>query len=200
MPAAKRVTAPFPPRPCSAAYVSASARSAGTLTAPAGPQLFESTAAPLSNASVTLSLLPAQGGTEMPLFNGKTDESGTLAVAFAVPEGLAPDQRLIVRTESSLGRDELERPDRVLLERSRRGFDDLRSERQVERAKRVARDVGLRLHRRRGGVRNPVRVVRRTALRRPQQAGREETDREPTYDSHLTFPSSRAPRRPCPTP
>ena len=66
-------------------------------------------ASPLPDAQIELSLQPAGGGAAQTLFTGVTDRQGTADIAFTVPEGLAPQQTLIVKTKSRLGSDHVER-------------------------------------------------------------------------------------------
>ena len=66
-------------------------------------------ASPLSYARVEVLMQPASGGAAQTLFTGGTDETGTADIAFTVPEGLDPQQTLIVETKSSLGSDRVER-------------------------------------------------------------------------------------------
>ena len=66
--------------------------------------------APLPDAEIELALRPSQGGKTLVVYRGRTDAQGSAAVAFQVPEELAPDQVLEVKTSSSLGSDTLERP------------------------------------------------------------------------------------------
>ncbi|MBN2547821.1 MAG: hypothetical protein JXB15_01585 [Anaerolineales bacterium] len=66
--------------------------------------------APLPDAEIELALRPSQGGKTLLVYRGRTDAQGSAAVAFQVPEELAPDQVLEVKTSSSLGSDTLERP------------------------------------------------------------------------------------------
>jgi uncharacterized protein YfaS (alpha-2-macroglobulin family) len=66
-------------------------------------------ASPLANAQIEVALQPAGGGVAQTLFTGVTDKQGNADVAFTVPEGLVPDQTLIIKTHSSLGSDRVER-------------------------------------------------------------------------------------------
>ncbi len=66
-------------------------------------------AAPLADATVTVSLKPADGDRTAKLFTGQTDEMGTALVQFTVPEGESA-QTLIVETDSRLGSDQIQRP------------------------------------------------------------------------------------------
>jgi 5-hydroxyisourate hydrolase-like protein (transthyretin family) len=65
---------------------------------------------PVSGAEVRVSLQPATGGEELPLFAGATDKGGSLPLQFHVPDEAAGEYRLIVKTESPAGSDRLERP------------------------------------------------------------------------------------------
>ncbi len=71
--------------------------------------------APLEGAEIKVSLRPQTGGQAVSLFSGTTTRQGTAAVSFRVPEGLDPQQTLVIETRSSLGSDALERP--VTIER-----------------------------------------------------------------------------------
>ena len=67
---------------------------------------------PIADAAVYVSLQPAAGAA-IPLFSGRTDESGSLPVQFRVPGDLPPPgpgqaHRLIVETRSAAGYDHLE--------------------------------------------------------------------------------------------
>ncbi|MGC9348920.1 MAG: alpha-2-macroglobulin family protein [Anaerolineae bacterium] len=68
-------------------------------------------AAPLEDAAVKVLMKPAQGGAAQAqtVFEGRTDTSGTLDVAFKVPDGAKLNQVLIVETRSSLGTDRMEK-------------------------------------------------------------------------------------------
>ena len=65
---------------------------------------------PLENAAITAYLQPADGGKAIEVFSGTTDEYGSTDINFQVPEDAAAIQTLIVKTESSLGSDEIQRP------------------------------------------------------------------------------------------
>lgn len=67
-------------------------------------------AAPLPGASVKVLLRPADGGRAAPIYEGETGASGTLDVAFTVPDSADPDHVLMVETASSLGSDLMEKP------------------------------------------------------------------------------------------
>jgi hypothetical protein len=64
--------------------------------------------APLPDSSVEVALQPKTGGPAIPLFDGTTDEAGSVDVSFHIPEDVDPAQNLIIRTESNLGKDQLE--------------------------------------------------------------------------------------------
>jgi uncharacterized protein YfaS (alpha-2-macroglobulin family) len=66
-------------------------------------------ASPLAHAQIEVLMQPASGGAARTLFTGGADSQGTADIAFTVPEGLDPDQTLIVKTRSSLGSDRVER-------------------------------------------------------------------------------------------
>ncbi|MFQ6015910.1 MAG: MG2 domain-containing protein [Anaerolineae bacterium] len=67
------------------------------------------TAQPMAEASIAVRLAPRAGGAAITLFEGHTDELGTAQVTFTVPEGVDPEQTLIVETKSPLGHDKIER-------------------------------------------------------------------------------------------
>jgi len=60
-------------------------------------------ASPLPRSQIEVLLQPASGGEAITLFTGGADQQGTADVAFTVPEGLDPQQTLIIKTNSSLG-------------------------------------------------------------------------------------------------
>jgi hypothetical protein len=64
---------------------------------------------PVEGALVRVSLAPAQGRA-IPLFEGETDETGSLPVQFEVPEDLVGEAELIVETRSEAGQDRLAQP------------------------------------------------------------------------------------------
>lgn len=64
---------------------------------------------PIAGATVRVSLKPA-GGRAIPLFEGKTDESGSLPVSFHIPADAPEEATLVVETRSRAGRDKLEQP------------------------------------------------------------------------------------------
>jgi hypothetical protein len=72
---------------------------------------------PLAGAQVKVSL-QGEGGPAIPLFEGQTDETGSLPVRFHVPDDAPPKAHLIVETESAAGRDRVEQP--VTIEREYR--------------------------------------------------------------------------------
>jgi hypothetical protein len=63
---------------------------------------------PLPDAHVEVALQPEAGGRTVPLFEGTTDETGSVDVSFLVPDAVDPAQNLIIKTTSDLGKDELE--------------------------------------------------------------------------------------------
>ncbi len=65
---------------------------------------------PLEGAQISVSLRPQNGGKAVTLYTGQTARQGTAEVSFQVPEGLDPQQTLVIVTRSSLGSDALERP------------------------------------------------------------------------------------------
>jgi uncharacterized protein YfaS (alpha-2-macroglobulin family) len=74
---------------------------------------------PIDDARVAVSLAPSDDPLRArPLFRGRTDEAGTLPVAFHVPSNAPDDAILIVETRSPVGRDRVERP--VTIERQYR--------------------------------------------------------------------------------
>ncbi|MCX7681920.1 MAG: MG2 domain-containing protein [Anaerolineae bacterium] len=62
---------------------------------------------PIANAVVKVSLKPADGRA-IPLFEGRTDESGSLPVRFHIPADAPQEAMLVVETRSRAGRDKLE--------------------------------------------------------------------------------------------
>jgi len=62
---------------------------------------------PIAGAHVKVSLKPASGQT-VPLYEGQTDETGSLPVRFHIPADVPPEARLIVETESAAGHDRVE--------------------------------------------------------------------------------------------
>jgi 5-hydroxyisourate hydrolase-like protein (transthyretin family) len=72
---------------------------------------------PIAGAQVKLSL-QADGGSAIPLFEGQTDETGSLPVQFHMPADAPPQAQLIVETESAVGEDRVEQP--VTIERDYR--------------------------------------------------------------------------------
>jgi len=74
---------------------------------------------PISNARVKIGLASSEGsGRVTPLFEGRTDETGTLPVSFHVPADAPSEAALVVETRSNAGRDRLESP--VTIEREYR--------------------------------------------------------------------------------
>jgi hypothetical protein len=72
---------------------------------------------PIADAQVKVSL-QAEDGSAIPLFEGQTDETGSLPVQFHMPADAPPQAQLIVETESPLGKDRVEQP--VTIERDYR--------------------------------------------------------------------------------
>ena len=72
---------------------------------------------PIVGARVKVSLKPAEGRA-VSLFEGETDETGSLPVSFRVPDDVSTEATLIVETESEAGRDRVEQP--VTIEREYR--------------------------------------------------------------------------------
>jgi hypothetical protein len=72
---------------------------------------------PIAGAHVKVSLKPASGQA-IPLFEGQTDETGSLPVRFHVPADAPAEALLIVETESAVGRDRVEQP--VIIQREYR--------------------------------------------------------------------------------
>ena len=74
---------------------------------------------PISEAAVKVVLKPNAGGPARPVFEGLTDDSGSLPLVFQVPAELEEgDYQLVVETESRAGEDAIERP--VVIERAYR--------------------------------------------------------------------------------
>jgi len=73
---------------------------------------------PIAGAHVKVSLKPAAGGRAIPLFEGQTDETGSLPVTFHVPADAPDEAQLVVETRSAVGRDQVEQP--VTIEREYR--------------------------------------------------------------------------------
>ena len=72
---------------------------------------------PIAGAHVKVSLKPANGQAA-PVFEGQTDDSGSLPVQFHVPADTPADSQLVVETRSDVGRDRVEQP--VTIEREYR--------------------------------------------------------------------------------
>jgi hypothetical protein len=71
---------------------------------------------PIDDAWVTVSLAASEGRARAePLFEGRTDEAGTLPISFHVPADAPSEAKLVVETRSDAGRDRVERP--VTIER-----------------------------------------------------------------------------------
>jgi 5-hydroxyisourate hydrolase-like protein (transthyretin family) len=64
---------------------------------------------PIPGAGVKVSLKPA-GGQAITVYEGQTDETGSLPVSFHVPADASAEATLIVETESQVGRDRVEQP------------------------------------------------------------------------------------------
>ncbi|MHC4510911.1 MAG: MG2 domain-containing protein, partial [Planctomycetota bacterium] len=64
---------------------------------------------PIAGAHVKVSLEPDRGQ-PVPLFEGQTDESGSLPIGFRVPAGGPAEAQLVVETESAVGQDRVEQP------------------------------------------------------------------------------------------
>ena len=64
---------------------------------------------PIAGAHVEVSLKPA-GRAATPLFEGQTDETGSLPVTFHVPADAPAEAQLVVETKSAVGRDRIEQP------------------------------------------------------------------------------------------
>jgi 5-hydroxyisourate hydrolase-like protein (transthyretin family) len=72
---------------------------------------------PIVGAQVKVSLKPATGRA-IPLFEGQTDETGSLPVSFHVPADAPEEAQIVVETSSDVGRDKVEQP--VTIEREYR--------------------------------------------------------------------------------
>jgi 5-hydroxyisourate hydrolase-like protein (transthyretin family) len=72
---------------------------------------------PIAGAQVKVSLKPS-GGRAIPLYEGQTDETGSLPVSFHVPADAPADAKLVVETESAAGRDRVEQ--QVVIQREYR--------------------------------------------------------------------------------
>ncbi len=77
-------------------------------------------ASPLPDATIDVSMRPAEGGRAVSLFHGRTGELGTAEVAFKVPAEVSGNQTLVIETHSRLGTDIVERP--VTVERDFRVY------------------------------------------------------------------------------
>jgi len=64
---------------------------------------------PIAGAHVKVSLKPASGRA-IPLFEGQTDETGSLPVHFHIPADAPAEAQLVVETRSAVGRDRVEQP------------------------------------------------------------------------------------------
>lgn len=67
------------------------------------------TGEPVKDAAITVKLAPKGGGPARTVFEGRTDASGTAPIVFKVPEGVQPQQTLIVEARSGLGQDRVEK-------------------------------------------------------------------------------------------
>ncbi len=70
-------------------------------------------AAPLAGATINVALQAPNDQPPLPLYTGTTDANGSANVSFRVPDNLAPDQKLIVETQSPLGSDRLQPPIKI---------------------------------------------------------------------------------------
>lgn len=64
---------------------------------------------PIPGAQVKVSL-EMEGGPPVSLFEGRTDETGSLPVSFHVPTDASSEARLVVETKSTVGKDKVEQP------------------------------------------------------------------------------------------
>ncbi|MGB8644219.1 MAG: MG2 domain-containing protein [Anaerolineae bacterium] len=71
---------------------------------------------PIANANVIVRMAPRNGGAAQTLYSGKTDVYGTAPISFTLPANTPRDQVLIIETDSSVGRDQLQSP--VTVQRS----------------------------------------------------------------------------------
>jgi hypothetical protein len=67
------------------------------------------TGKPIRNASVTMSLLPDEGGKAVTLYRGKTDKAGSALATVAIPDDLEGSGTLIIETKSAAGTSTLRR-------------------------------------------------------------------------------------------
>ncbi len=67
------------------------------------------TGAPLPKAAVTMRLVSVKSGESVTVYEGRTDEHGSVAAQVKLPEGLEGAQRLVVETRTSRGSSKLER-------------------------------------------------------------------------------------------
>jgi hypothetical protein len=65
---------------------------------------------PIADAKVVVSLASSGKGQAVPLYEGRTDETGSLPVRFHVPADAPSDAQLIVETASAAGKDRVEQP------------------------------------------------------------------------------------------
>ncbi len=71
---------------------------------------------PVANADVKVSLTPKGGSQTVTLFQGKSDQNGTVAASFTVPETVTSNQTIVVETRSTVGADQVKQP--VTIKRS----------------------------------------------------------------------------------
>ncbi|RLC61782.1 MAG: hypothetical protein DRI80_07950 [Chloroflexota bacterium] len=76
------------------------------------------TGQPIAGAQVKVRLKPAAGGRATTLFEGESDESGSLPVRFHIPADAPAEATLVVETRSDVGHDRVEQP--VTIERDYR--------------------------------------------------------------------------------
>lgn len=65
---------------------------------------------PVPNADVKVSLAPKDGGQTVTLFQGKSDQNGTVGASFTIPETVTSSQTIIVETRSQVGADQVKQP------------------------------------------------------------------------------------------
>jgi hypothetical protein len=73
--------------------------------------LNHSTGEPIPDAGVTFAI--RSPSREIPLFRGRTDQSGTVNASFDIPKNVTGQQTLVVHVNSSLGEDVIENPVRL---------------------------------------------------------------------------------------
>ena len=71
------------------------------------------TTQPVADAVVAVKMQPQSGGKALTLYEGRTDAAGTAQVQFTVPDGVDPQQTLVVETRSGKGKDRVEQAVRV---------------------------------------------------------------------------------------